>query len=254
MALQLVDQLISFIDTSNSKELIIGKALIIGKGETIELSSNKRHEFESIVIKQDGTLTSKDGGILLIKCNNDLILEKNGSINLNYKGYKYDEGIGKGIDGGGGSYCSKGGEWEMGYSGKLYKDILDMGSGGGTWGSFQGGNGGGYIDIIIGKNGKLILNQGSNICANGGNGQDTEYVCGSGAGSGGCINIKCYSLQSLILKDKTSTISAIGGKGGAGRCYLGGDGGNGKIQINLDQTGKFDEEILRQILPTPDII
>lgn len=250
MSLQLIDTLISLIDDENKSD---DKDLIIDKGQTYELSSGKQYEFNSIIIKENGTLTTKNGGKMLIKCNNNLILENNASINVNGKGFSSDNGFGKGIDGAGGSYCSKGGDgWNTGNSGTIYEDKLEMGSGGGSWGDFDGGNGGGYINIDLGKKGKLILNENTTISANGDNGKDTEYVYASGAGSGGCINIKCDSIKSIVL-NKTAYIKAMGGKGGKGRCYEGGDGGNGKIQINLNQTGKFDEEIGKQILPTPVI-
>ena len=251
MSLQLIDKLISFVD-DESKSL--DTDLVVDKGESVELSSNKQYEFNNILIKENGTLTSKDGGKLFIKCNTNLILENNASINLNFKGFSSDDGLGKGTDGAGGSYCTKGGDgWNTGNSGDIYDDKLEMGSGGGSWGDFEGGNGGGYIDIDLGKNGKLILNENSIISANGGDGKDTEYVYASGAGSGGCIYLKCDSTKSIVINHKTSLICAIGGKGGKGRCYQGGDGGNGKIQIILNQTGKFDEESLKHITPTPII-
>eukprot|EP01084_Bolivina_argentea_P151188 263905_1 len=246
MALQILNELISTIDSPD---------LIINKGETVELKSDELYVFNNITIKENGILTTKNGGKLFLKILNNLILENNASINLNYLGYPSDEGIGKGIDGGGGSYCTKGGEgWNTGNAGKLYGDTLNMGSGGGTWGSFDGGAGGGYIDIQINKNGKLILNDNSNICANGENGQDTEYVYASGSGSGGCINITCDSIKSIIINSKTALISAIGGKGGVGRCYTGGDGGNGKIQINVNQYIELDNDIMNQIVPKPNVL
>ena len=250
MALQLLDQLITVISDINYCD-----DLIVNKEEIIELVSDKLHIFKNVIIKENGILTCK-GGKLYIQCMNDMILESDASIDLNYKGYISDKGIGKGIDGGGASYATKGTDgWNTGDAGVVYGDILDMGSGGGSWGDHRGGSGGGYIEIEIGKDGKLMLDQNSKICVNGENGMDTEYVYASGAGSGGCIHIQCNSIQSIVMKDKTASITAIGGKGGKGRCYSGGDGGDGKIQIIVKiKDDELTDMIKTQITPRPEIV
>eukprot|EP01083_Nonionella_stella_P141880 437952_1 len=103
--------------------------LIVGKDETTTLKSNFLYIFTKVIIREGATLTvqpwspkQRDGGVLFIKCHQDIILEKNARISVDGKGYwgsaKPDKmGFGPGGGGsvgyscngaGGASYCGEG--------------------------------------------------------------------------------------------------------------------------------------------------
>eukprot|EP01084_Bolivina_argentea_P232546 391926_1 len=68
--------------------------LITKEHETLTLSSSVYHEFEHIVIKQNGKLTvdpwsrrEQNGGKLLIKTENNITIKEDGQINVDFCGY-----------------------------------------------------------------------------------------------------------------------------------------------------------------------
>eukprot|EP01084_Bolivina_argentea_P053713 98566_1 len=101
---------------------------------------------------------------------------------------------------GGAGHCTKGWNGKSGKGGKMCGDknlkSIDFGSGGGGSESGDiGGNGGGIIKLYV--SGKLVMNNGAIITANGG-------------GAGGSIVIHCNDLQ----MSQNTRITACGGKGG----------------------------------------
>ena len=148
------------------------RILELENDENIALKSDTINEFNDLVLNEDSVITThdydtddKEGGILLIKVNHDLILNDNSQINLNGLGYRggdikkqgysykgnsiesskrnYGAGGGSGVyyingkrieSAGGAGYGTKG-DARLGEGGKCYGnnklDILYLGSGGG---------------------------------------------------------------------------------------------------------------------------
>ena len=158
--------------------------------------------------------------------------EINGDINVNEKGYSYDQGTGAGSDavdfsgGGGGAYGGDGGDGQAGISGgTAYGSITapaTIGSGGGSYSiTRHGGRGGGYARLDV--SGTLTVT--GDITANGGDGLTDGGGQSGGGGAGGGIYITTGTLSGA------GTISVDGGAGGNGGGTDGGGGAGGRIAI-----------------------
>jgi hypothetical protein len=230
----------------NQIELSYGGTLILnGNGhvesQQVEILSdgililNKPEVFPAMHIGSGGELTHSAGhagfDLTIIE---DLLIDAEGTINVDGKGYY--RGIGPGAGsvgsaGGGGGYGGNGG-----YSGpsgtdtggNAYGSIIepnDLGSGGGNDGG-RGGDGGGRIRFQVG--GELRID--GQITANGTDGTNGYFMdrYTGGGGSGGSIYIVAGSLTGV------GGIRANGGIGSWhdwGNWEHGGGGGGGRIAI-----------------------
>ena len=129
----------------------------------------------------------------------------------------------------GGSYGGKGGGYQSVDSGLVYGDPRNpilLGSGGGYWPGFAGGNGGGRISIHASTS--LVVN--GTIDADGG----LSSGSAGGDGSGGSVLIRSATLAGA------GTISANGGGSGTG---VGGGGGRIAVYYDtLDQIDNFNNQ------------
>ncbi len=170
---------------------------------------------------------------------NKLVIQPNSGIDVSAKGYPggkdyneygYTAGYEKGsASGAGGSYGGLGAYYSNAVPNSIYGDPTNpssLGSGGGAWSSYDGGNGGGRVFITAFS----VENDGF-IRANG----DAPTGSAAGGGSGGTINIVAGSISG------TGTIEAVGG----GVSDFGVGGGGGRIAIRYsDSLDIADENIL----------
>eukprot|EP01084_Bolivina_argentea_P297138 511839_1 len=242
--------------------------LIVDENEIKILDANHKYEFNKVIIKSCGTLTvhawdsqSKTGGTLLIKSLNEFIIMENAKIELTGKGYcggkncYTGESYNKpslrqgqhnyGGGGAGGFNCEYGTHGKTNtYPSRKYDNggvsygdkeisVLHLGSGGGGMGI--GGNGAGALQIecvCLENRGKIIVNG--------------ESGGGAGCGSGGSIVIKCDE----FVMNANSIIHACGGKNR--NDSQGGDGGDGRIRINIKNKSTIAKYVnAQQIKPNP---
>jgi len=169
-----------------------------------------------------------------------------GAIDVSARGYSASQGPGAGASNGtvnqaapGAGFGGAGGSTPNCVAisgGAAYGDPMEpenIGSGGGSSGSYSGGAGGGEVRLTVG--GTLTVN--GAIRANGGNGgYNANYA--SGGGSGGTVWIDAATLSGA------GTLSAHGGSGyqsGYG-CYSGA-GGGGRVAVTAQSssfTGSYD--------------
>jgi hypothetical protein len=166
------------------------------------------------------------------------VIQEGGGISLDAAGFVGGQGPGAGgylhndlygNSGGGGGYGGLGASSVAGASGgNSYGSVLqptDLGSGGGTFTTADGGFGGGALQINVTKS----LQLDGAISANGG-----DFLTeGGGGGSGGSLWLTVGALSG------TGTISA---NGGDGDYFLGGGGGGGRIVI-FSATNQFQGPI-----------
>eukprot|EP01084_Bolivina_argentea_P013499 25354_1 len=236
---------------------------IKNNGRKIELISGYEYKFDKTLILEENvllTVARKQVGKLSLTINGDLIMQSGSKINLNGKGYSGGFGVSPGksykID------ILDNGDWFAGGAGHQKTgsryDQPDFGSGGGLvygktdrgffegrvyankYGKYtqthMGGSGGGVIELNI--NGKLEMNAGCEITANGECGI-THEIKGSlfptkpprtahgGGGSGGTIRIHC---NDLIKNGSSHKICAVGGNGATSGCVV--------IEKNITQKKK----------------
>ena len=254
------DHLLFFIENhSKIIKMYLYDILHIKSNQTYTINNDNINIYYNVII--DGTLkcnewdnNNKSGGMISINSLNDIIINNNGSINVDGTGYKGGniltqgesyKGIqqhgnispnygGGGSLRGGGGYGTKGDNTIYGgIGGNTYGNkeltILYRGSGGGG-GHARGGNGGGIIHLYCSN--KFIMNNDSTIQSNGIDGEMIRV----GGGSGGSILVNC----DIFDIHNTAKIIAIGGTGG----------GNGRIRINAN---KFKQINMNQITPQPFI-
>ncbi len=169
-----------------------------------------------------------------------LIVDSTGSIDVTGKGYpggkgSNDSGITLGYNdgseaGAGGSYGGLGGSYNNAKPNDTYgneADPIELGSGGGAWGSVYGGNGGGRVFITAGS---ITIN--GSVKANGASYQDSA----AGGGSGGTVNIRAGTI------DGGGTIEANGGGEGTSS---GVGGGGGRIAIRYSDSMGIPEDNIK---------
>jgi len=184
-----------------------------------------------------------NGGVPLVTCRNVNISSSDAGINADYGGFKggastvSQDGYGPGYGFGGkyGGAAGYGGQGSLGQFGVGWSPMYGCdtnvtlpGSGGGSFGSGNGGDGGGLVRLVA--TGDVVVN--GAISANGFSGW---YY--SGGGSGGGIDVTCHTLTG------TGSIRANGGKLGVNTA---GGGGGGRIAIHYNEAA--------QILATPQNI
>eukprot|EP01084_Bolivina_argentea_P152835 266513_1 len=139
--------------------------------------------------------------------------------------------------------CGKGGH----VYGSQMLNPLYLGSGGGaSYGGYDGGNGGGALKIECKK---LVMDRGSTIRCNGGDGKHT-YL--SGGGSGGSIHLIVNDGNDIMLNGEAK-IEAIGGEkkelyGYGYKCddvNNCGKGGYGRIRIQMNVNGEVFKRKLK---------
>jgi len=257
--------------------------LVLDKAQRCELKSNYQYEFNNITLDEGSKLTvnawnasHKTGGMLFIKCLNQLVMRKNSRITLSYKGYKGGQpaccgesyrnventhkllklanygGGGSGISGAGAGYGTLGQDGKYSVGGHDYGDsklnTMYMGSGGGASETCVGGSGGGSIWIYC--LGDIVMHEATSIACNGQNGKDANLLDkgAGGGGSGGSI----YLEGNIIKLSSTSRITASGGRGGKAKIgYDGSSGGDGRICIKVN--GPNSIGYVNNIVPKPYI-
>ena len=232
----LTDTVIQENDSSLDSYLIT-----IGDGvNPVTLTIAGAHTFSGLTITQNAVLTHIPCGVsettvMALTIQNNLIIDQGGVINANNIGFlganqsnnigNYGRTTGNDVINGsfgsaGGSYGGKGGSATIGEEGDTYADpsnIYEPGAGGGASNeSSFGGNGGGFIRLMINKQ---LINNGL-ITANGGNGLND-----AGGGSGGSIYISAKTFMG------DGQITANGGNGGDSAFFSTGGGGGGRIAI-----------------------
>ncbi|MBN2375582.1 MAG: hypothetical protein JXD22_04225 [Sedimentisphaerales bacterium] len=211
-----------FVD--NDDYLIIPQSMTYNMHGTHEY--NKR-VLISGTLQVDAYDGSADTGQLELLCPDIQVLAP-GLINADAKGYRSNEGPGKGtpLDGGAGSgYGGKGGNsGHGGTGGPVYGTAggtdIEMGSGGaGTYsgGSIPGGRGGGQVTLRADS-----IDITGTVSANGSAGSNYDWA--AGGGSGGGILIKSTEMSI------SGALSSSGGQGGNGT-WAGGGGGGGRIKL-----------------------
>ncbi|MEM7361884.1 MAG: tetratricopeptide repeat protein [Bacteroidota bacterium] len=214
------------------------KPLIVPKNETYCLSSGN-YTFSYIKVGENATLRTdawaadkKKGGSLSIECKGDCRIEKGACINLKGLGYTggtktHRQGYGPGGGYGGERCCAAGGSHrtqgsdgscQEAFTQRIYhakavqkKLKTVLGSGGGyiqysDEDGEEGTAGGGGLRLIV--HGDLQLDEGSQLCADGG---DANTLTG-GAGSGGSLYVEVKGKLSLSSsKTTTPYFTARGG-------------------------------------------
>jgi hypothetical protein len=193
--------------------------------EYIDVTKPGQFELPTINIRMDGILEFrkilsditigaaflelKYGGLVLMNHGyvvaGDVDLESNSKFSLEGKGFKAEDGPGKGIGNMGGSYGGVGGGAN---DYKAYGSVFDpmnLGSGGG--GIATGGSGGGFVNFTIGKSfhiDGIVDAYGQDASSNG------------GGGSGGTIFIKAYNMSGYGTLDVSGGDGSGTGYGGSG--------------------------------------
>ncbi|MFH1593779.1 MAG: LamG-like jellyroll fold domain-containing protein, partial [Candidatus Omnitrophota bacterium] len=234
--------------------------LVVRKGETRVLEAGT-YNFESIYIEEGAMLTVEPwngttGGELIIRSQREAVID--GTILVDSKGYRQEEGPGaggrgqdgqdidnqndrmRGAGGGGAGHVTNGGSgagWgtSPGSPGVTYSDeqitTPMMGSGGGRGGCYNaadyappgtGGDGGGIIQII-----SPLINVNGLISSNAEDGHNAPAVI-SGSGGGGSGGSIVLSGEQVSI---VGNVTARGGYGGVGG-QSGGDGVPGRIRVD----------------------
>jgi uncharacterized repeat protein (TIGR01451 family) len=207
-------------------------------GATGILEQNSDITLTNLTVLSGGILSHTAGDNINLTVSHDLIVEEDGSVNVDGKGYGAASGQGAGgtasqfeyKSGGGGGYGGNGGNGYNLPGGTVYGSLtepIDLGSGGGNGYSGTGGAGGGAIRLDV--SGTLTVD--GTISADGNNGSGSVNF-GSGGGSGGSIYITTNILTG------NGTISACGGSG-AMILNPGGGGGGGRIAIYRKDVSGF---------------
>ncbi|MCX6580460.1 MAG: carboxypeptidase regulatory-like domain-containing protein [Candidatus Aminicenantes bacterium] len=215
------------------------QTVIINSGT---VTINGAHTFLNVLVKESGVLmhsaaTSSKINIMQLTITGKLAIGLDAKISVNARGYlggyqgdntnNYGRTLGNTTSGGsnldsGGSYGGYGGKYGSYAVNHVYGSLyspLDLGSGGGAYGSSNpGGSGGGVIMIEAGE----VINDGG-IYANGGG------VIYGGGGSGGSIQLHMTTLKG------SGTITANGGNSSN---YAA--GGGGRIAIYYENTAEFN--------------
>jgi uncharacterized repeat protein (TIGR01451 family) len=210
--------------------------MIINNGQYIHYSNTPLTIESSLSLTNNAILshtdtTSSKVFSLKLAINGDLSIDPTSQINVNGKGYlggyqpgndsRYGRTIGNtttdgSFDTSGGSYGGLGGDIYACSVYGDYKNPVYPGSGGGSANIYQhGGDGGGYIQLMVSGN----INHHGIISANGLGGTG-----GSGSGSGGSIQISATNLSG------SGIISANGGTGDRS------GGGGGRIALNYEMS------------------
>ncbi|MBI4232556.1 hypothetical protein HY605_04960, partial [Candidatus Peregrinibacteria bacterium] len=190
-------------------------------------------------LMNDGDFRCGDGikkGLNLL-VGGDFTLGNGARMSCNANGYGSGEGPGAGEQGSSAGGAGHGGKGSVGIGngigigGVFYDDYQlpkEGGSGGGIGqnrSTISGGNGGGSLEIIVGKDaiidGKLAANGNNGLSEAGNFGQNVA----SGGGAGGTIYLKALNLYG------TGRIEANGGNGGVITGYIGGGGSGGRVAI-----------------------
>ncbi|AQQ72307.1 hypothetical protein SMSP2_02690 [Limihaloglobus sulfuriphilus] len=240
----------SYIDTESEFDLHVANGampaivgLLTANDVTVDAGGIITHTAESkdINIDMHGDMLVKTGGLIhanaTITIAGGTVVEPDGNISANGKGYINQQGPGAGTGtrnetnggGGGGAYGGNGGNPESPYAGGIgYGSVLEpaeLGSGGGDGYAGIGGYGGGKLRISVG--GKFT-NDGT-VSANGIDGRAHSYGS-SGGGSGGSIWIDAGSFAGEGL------VSANGGIGHLVSEEDSGSGGGGRIAVYYDSS------------------
>jgi hypothetical protein len=219
---------------TNGADIIIDNWIstgMFGSAGTWETNNNSLAGIRSLTIRRCGYLkhaaTFSNG---LNITGSTLVIETNGAINVNGKGYAYATGSGPGGGrpiqaagggGGGGGHGGQGGRQSSTYglTNGYPTTPTNMGSsGGGEYGTTAGA-GGGVVRLVVDTlvvNGEIAADGAAGTCYSGGN---------AGSGAGGSIWINAISLTG------SGPIHANGGPPVAYSDTYGGGGGGGRIAV-----------------------
>ena len=231
--------------------------LIVESGGTYQSETTAAINFKNVTVNSGGTMTHKANTDIVsnklnIACSADFNLNTGAIIDVQGKGYRYNEGPGKGTSatnnsygGGGGAY---GGDGSDAYNngstaGKggdaygLFNNPTELGSGGGntnnaTYG--YGGYGGGAV--LLNVAGTLTVD--GTIKADGADVSGGSSTRCGGGGSGGSVNLHATTITGT---NASAVIQSKGGKRYSN--YYGGGGAGGRIALicsNYTYPGAFN--------------